>query len=344
MMRSLKEMESLTGHLLVPTNLDGAYSFKPAAHDFTLSKAHAHELRAHGFPRRPAARDHPRLHSAWSSAFAEPWSPKLQIIPQLEVIGVSKRHPRKRVFDPTTQIHNSWSGVVCRDPFPDVNRDLSVVGQWTVPTVTPPANHRQTGPIVGITEFGWDSSSWIGIDGFSIDSSDVLQAGVQHYVLQSGGSVYLPWFEWYVPQDLPGDPDYIFQTRITNFEVKPGDQVSCNISYVGHQYGTVSFSNSTSGGSFSMALAPPFNASFNARSIEWIFEAPSGGWPDGAIVPDFTAVVFFNAFGCGGAVGDLVDPQSGTQLILQEGSAIDPFVQTSVRTELYSVTISQQPL
>jgi Peptidase A4 family len=130
---------------------------------------------------------------------------------------------------------------VCRDPFPDVNRDLSVVGQWTVPTVTAPANHRQAGPILGIKMPGWDSSSWIGIDGFSTDSSDVLQAGVQHYVLQSGESVYLPWFEWYVPQEIPGDPDYIHQTRITNFDVQPGDSVSCNVSYVSHQFGQISF-------------------------------------------------------------------------------------------------------
>jgi Peptidase A4 family len=284
------------------------------------------------------------LRHTWTSVFGKSWSPARQVVPKLSIFQPDPRSRARRSPIAMDEFHNAWSGSVCRSPFDlSINGNVSVTGQWLVPTVSKPLNNRQPGPIVGLppTVFGWDSSSWIGIDGFGPDSTDVLQAGVQHYVLSTGEIVYLAWFEWYVPQHLDGEPAYVNQTTITNLAVHPGDALSCNVSYVNHQYGTISFSNMTTGQWFSMALAPPVNASFNAQSIEWIFEAPSGGWQDGAIVPDFTDVVFTNAFGCGGGAGDLIDPQSGLKLLLKEGNPLDPFVQTSVRTDTFAVTISQ---
>jgi hypothetical protein len=258
--------------------------------------------------------------------------------------GDRRRAPYERVPLPADQFSPAWSGVVVPGAFDlAANGNVSVTGQWIVPTVSRPANGRPMGPILGEPGApGWDSSSWVGIDGFAPESSDVLQAGIQHFVRANGEAVYRAWFEWFVPRVVPGDPDYVYPVAITNFDVLAGDAVSCNVSYVNRQYGTISFSNLRSGAWFSISVAPPSNASFNARFIEWIFEAPGGGWSEGVVVPDFTPVVFTNAFGCGGGAGDLVDPGAGLKLLLQEGSPLDPLVETAVEAAGYSLAISQR--
>ena len=75
----------------------------------------------------------------------------------------------------------------------------------------------------GTSTPGWDSSSWVGIDG-TYGSNDVLQAGVQQLVSSNGDASYVAWYEWFAPQ-VSNSPPYIFQTNIANMQVSPSDEV-----------------------------------------------------------------------------------------------------------------------
>ena len=91
------------------------------------------------------------------------------------------------------------------------------------------------------TDGGWDSSSWVGIDG-TYGSNDVLQAGVQ----QSVGRRRLDDLRRVVrvvrADRSPGSPAYIYQTNIDNLPIEPGDEVFAGVHYQNGQ-GYVMFGN-----------------------------------------------------------------------------------------------------
>jgi hypothetical protein len=143
-----------------------------------------------------------------------------------------------------------------------------VIGFWNIPTVSKPAEPQ------GI-EGGWNSSSWVGMDGFntpSLVSKDVLQAGIQQYVDANGQASNVAWYEWYaLPQ--PSSTGYIFQTNIPNFPVGAGYQVYCSVQYINNRTaGSIFFANETTGQHFSITLAPPPGATFRGNMIERIME------------------------------------------------------------------------
>lgn len=111
---------------------------------------------------------------------------------------------------------NNWAGGTIRGTWTDV------VGIWRVPTVSIPETPAGT-------DGGWDSSSWVGIDGF-YGSNDVLQAGVQQSVAGDGSTIYVAWYEWFAPK-VDGSPGYIYQSNIANMEIQPGDEVFAGIYY-----------------------------------------------------------------------------------------------------------------
>ena len=99
-----------------------------------------------------------------------------------------------------------------------------MTGHWVIPTVSQPEEPQGS-------EGGWNSSSWVGIDG-TYGSDDILQAGVEQRVNASGNTSYVAWCEWFAPH-YPNSPSYIFQTNISNFAVSPGDTVYCSVQYAG---------------------------------------------------------------------------------------------------------------
>jgi hypothetical protein len=271
---------------LTRTNLKGVYSNPAPPADFDPNTATQAELTRQGLLwRKPTASDSPAVQAAWTKVFSQKWDPAKRIIPQLEPqVGkthILKKQPKKQTDG--SYLTGAWSGSGS-----NAGTWTSIIGYWTIPTVSKPTEPQGT-------EGGWNSSSWLGLDGM-FTSNDVLQAGIQQKVSTSGVASYIAWFEWYAPP-VAGSPSYVWQTNIANFPVSPGQQVYCSVQYSGKTAGIISFANEATGQHFSVTLAPPPGATFNGSSYEWIMEAPDGGEPT-ASLPKFTPVTFTSALAC----------------------------------------------
>lgn len=279
---------------LATTNLAGAYHIPAPPPAFNPKTASAAELVKQGFLiRRPTAQDPPALQEAFAKVFSREWQVKDRIVPVLvPQIGITHNLRKMPVKQKDSNfLGGAWAGAVV-----DKGKWTGVIGFWNIPTVSKP-------PEAQGTEGGWNSSSWVGIDGFG--SNDVLQAGIQQRVDSNGAAHYVAWYEWYAPPQA-NSPGYVWQTNIANFPVSPGQQVYCSVQYVNNgTAGYLYFANETTGQHFAITLAPPPGANFKGNCIEWIMEAPDGGEPVSAL-PKFTPVKFTSCIGCGpnGAIGN----------------------------------------
>ena len=209
------------------------------------------------------------------------WPLDARIVPRLEPqMGVTHFLTPRHQTTEAAFTSNSWSGSTIRGTW------AHAVGIWRVPTVSIPSTPAGT-------DGGWDSSSWVGIDG-TYGSNDVLQAGVQQSVGANGSTTYVAWYEWFAPK-VNGSPNYIYQTNIENMPIGPGDEVFAGVHYRNGK-GYVMFGNVDRGRYFSIELAPPPGASFSGNSVEWIVEAPNAGEP-GSSLPRFSPVNFSAAIG-----------------------------------------------
>jgi hypothetical protein len=298
-----------THYPLIELNIPGAYTSPAPPDDFDPRTALPSDLVKHGLLwRRPEPGDHPSLLSAWEHGLSRRWLAKDRIIPHLEP-QPGKTHVLrglKRTEQGFTSFN--WSGGVFQGPGPW----FTAVGAWVIPTVSKPSEPQGQ-------EGGWNSSSWVGIDGVLPASNDVLQAGVEQRVLANGQAQYIAWYEWFAPQQ-PNSPPYIFQTNIPNFPVSPGQTVSCSIQYANNKTtGVINFGNNTTGKHFSITLVPPPGASFSGKCVEWIMEAPDGGEPISAL-PKFTPVTFTSAVGCTQNAQTVANPQNGDFFNIKNGN------------------------
>jgi hypothetical protein len=297
-------LRAKTPFQLVATNLRGAYTTPAPPETFDPATASQAALIKHGLMwRRPGAGDPPELHAAWDRFFKRKWLAKDRIVPE--------SHPQPGVTHlyrgaaPKLQKDSTYTGQVWSGAGTKTGKWTSVIGYWKIPTVSVP-------PEAQGNEGGWNSSSWLGLDGFFF-SNDVLQAGVQQRVvwipiLNIGIPIYVAWYEWFAPPQA-NSPGYIYQTNIANFAVSPGDEVYCSVQYNGNTSGSISFANDRTGQHFSITLAPPPGANFNGQSCEWIMEAPDGGEPTSSL-PRFTPVTFTSALACG-PNNAVTNPQAG---------------------------------
>jgi hypothetical protein len=158
----------------------------------------------------------------------------------------------------------NWAGyAVTSSPVaPQTNAVSSVKGSWIVPTVT-------------CTSASAYSSMWVGIDGYS--SGTVEQIGTAQDCANGKGSYYA-WYEMY-PKPA---------WRINN-AVRPGDQMSGEVKWVGGNKFTVTLSNSTAGWSYTTTQTSKGQRS----SAEWIAEAP---WSGGVLpLANFGTARFFGS-------------------------------------------------
>jgi hypothetical protein len=168
---------------LIPTNLAGAFASPAPPEDFDPNSASPATLSKHGFYwRRPQTGDDPSAAAAWKKAFSRKWLAKDRIVPHLEP-QIGKTH-RLRGLQKTEAGFTStnWSGGFVPGQW------ASAIGYWVIPTVSKPTEAQGQ-------EGGWNSSSWVGIDGWNSD--DVLQAGVQQRVDGRGNVSYVAWYEWF---------------------------------------------------------------------------------------------------------------------------------------------------
>ena len=296
-----------THYPLIELNIPGAYTTPAPPDDFDPRTAMPSELIKHGLLwHRPGPGDHPSLLAAWEHGLSRRWLAKDRIIPHLEPQPGKTHRLRGLKRADTGFTSNNWAGGV----FQGAGNWITAVGNWVIPTVSKPSEPQGA-------EGGWNSSSWVGIDGFN--SNDVLQAGIQQRVTANGQAQYIAWYEWFAPQQ-PTSPPYIFQTNIPNFPVNPGQTVTCSIQYGNNKTtGVINFGNNTTGQHFSITLAPPPGASFTGNCVEWIMEAPDGGEPHAAL-PKFTPVTFSNAAGCTQSAQTVANPQNGDFININNGS------------------------
>jgi hypothetical protein len=293
---------------IIPTRLPGVYTSPSPPEDLDLNTADAKTLIKHGLLwRRPEAADRPTVRAAWQRVASRKWHPMKRIIPRMEVQFGKTHKTRGLKKTEVGYTDSAWSGGVLQGP---PGSFTSAIGYWVIPTVgIPPEPQGYDG--------GWDSSSWIGIDGF-YTTDDVLQAGIQQTVDQFGNAAYVAWYEWFVSGADPSQFPYINQINIPNFSVAPGQTIYCSVQYVDNNTaGYLYLANETTGENFSITLAPPTGASFNGSSAEWIMEAPNGGEPLTSL-PSFSPVEFTTALACNSSV--IANPQNGDYV-----NIVDPF-------------------
>ena len=281
-------------HLISHTNLVGVQAIRLAQPEgepeLTHAQAITRELLA-----GPLAEHDARISGLRRRLLEADWPEDARIIPQLTPqLGVTHPLTVREKVEETAFTSNNWAGSTIKGTWGHA------VGIWRVPSVTRPSSAPGT-------DGGWDSSSWVGIDG-TYGSNDVLQAGVQQSVAGDGSTTYVAWYEWFAPK-MTGSPDYIFQTNIDNIDIQPDDEVFAGVHYQDGQ-GFVMFGNVTRGRYFSIQLAAPPGATFNGNSVEWIVEAPNTGEP-GTALPRFTEVDFTAAYGSDAAGSMTADPAAG---------------------------------
>ena len=154
---------------------------------------------------------------------------------------------------------SNWAGYVARG-----GGFTSVTGTWTVPQ--PAASAA-----------GSSDAAWVGIGGES--TRDLIQAGTQQVMLDSGSVQYSAWVET-LPQT----------SRTVPFPVHAGDSVTVTIQEQEPGSWQIQFQNNTTGGSYERAVQ--YRSSHT--SAEWIEEAPSDGR---GILPltEFGSVTFTGA-------------------------------------------------
>jgi hypothetical protein len=294
---------------IVPTSLPGVYTSPAPPADLDFNRADAETLAKHGVLwRRPEAKEWPTMRAAWDRVTSRKWK---QIVPEMEVQFGTTHTIAKSKKTENVYPSREWAGGVVDGP---LGSYTSAIGFWHVPTVKRPPQQA------GFADGGWDSRSFVGIDGFS--NEDRLQTGVMQNVDASFNASYIPYFRWYVPGADETRSPYINAVPFLNFSVSPGDEVYGSVQYVGTTAAQVYLANDTTGDrSPALTLEPPKDsngnvvASFAGSSAEWIMEVPDGGEPEHAL-PSFNGVDFTSAIACNRLATVVGNPENGDKMLI----------------------------
>jgi hypothetical protein len=229
----------------------GVRLFKPAPKGFNPLTARPRELVAYGYPARPDQELHPPLHELWTKMVSRPIR---MITPKFAVMKDKGHGPRPKYSLPAGL---GWCGSIARPANGPKGDPVSFVsGQWTVPHIVAPGS----GDCI--------CACWVGIDGGSEDSNDVLQAGTTQMLVNRLGFppeyVSFAWFEWF-----PALP-----VTIVNFPVSPGDTMYCAICANSPTEATIHLLNVTSGVATVFIKTAPDKIQLVGDTVEWVVEAP----------------------------------------------------------------------
>lgn len=209
--------------------------------------------------------------------------------------------------------NGNWSGYVAAANLSSqpAGSVTYVAGTWNVPSVSGPSSGT------------YDSSTWVGIDGYG--NQTVEQLGTEQDMV-NGQPVYRAWWEMY--SSGAGQPEQIIPGMI----IGPGDSITATVQYItsgahAGQYYMTMVDNSRSNDSFSTYQTSASTQSPLAQGscAEWIMEAPS---VNGQIsqTPNFSPVRFTNAsVTINGSTGPINSPswQSAALNLVQNGTPID---------------------
>lgn len=115
------------------------------------------------------------------------------------------------------------------------------------------------------TPYATYEATWVGIGGYNANSNALEQIGTALDCNASGGTVSGAWYE-VVPRP----------SKQIGMTVRPGDTISASVTVVGHRV-TLKISDRTRHESFTRRVTV---VSVDARSAEWIVEAPSACFSD----------------------------------------------------------------
>jgi len=179
------DFESKLPYKVTASKIPGVYLNPTPPDGFDVHTATQAELNAQGLLWNRPPTDQPSVPlDIWNKFFSRNWQAKDRIVPEMEhQVGKTHHHKGQSTKkSDTTYTDTEWSGAGVNTGGPWV----CVVGTWTIPTVTQP-------PEAQGTQGGWNSSSWVGIDGM-FTTNDVLQAGVEQFVSPSGAAAYVSIF------------------------------------------------------------------------------------------------------------------------------------------------------
>jgi len=176
---------------VIPTNLPGAFTSPALPESLDVRTASSASLVKHGILlQRPGKGDPPGVLKAWERVFSRKWLAQNRIVPQLAPQFGRTHRLRRATKTDAGFTSNNWAGGTIQGQW------ITCVGTWAIPTVSEPREPQGQ-------EGGWNSSSWVGIDG-AYGSNDVLQAGVEQRVDGSGNASYVAWFEWFTNGQVGG--------------------------------------------------------------------------------------------------------------------------------------------
>ena len=163
-------------------------------------------------------------------------------------------------------------------------------------------------PAAAVSQIGADAT-WVGIGGVS--SRDLIQAGTQA-IVQDGAVTYEAWYELL--------PDY--QQRVP-LEVSAGDRVSVSIREISDGLWRISFTNTTTGKSYSTDV--PYDSSLS--SAEWIEERPvavGGRFASYVPLDNFGSITFENAYAIDNGANVSIAAAGGTsiRMVTDTGGAL----------------------
>jgi hypothetical protein len=256
---------------LLPTEVPAIKSVAGPAEGFDPVRATDDERAAYGFPPAPDAARHPQGYAKWVRAMR---ASRTRITPKLALNAV--RHGAMRPGSASKGVmsgaivhgitygqafSSNWSGAVLVNSATSFGaHSFYLAGSgMMVPAVSQPA---------GTCTEGWlYSSGWVGLDGASGYSQDVLQAGYDADAYCSYGYTmtnYDVWYEW-----APADG-----VVVQNLTVSAGQELYVVVWATSATQGNAYIVNESTGQNTSVQFTPPAGTSLTGNSADFVMERP----------------------------------------------------------------------